>query len=191
MSQGTTQSARLARFLVVTLVVIVAAVGFAYASTDWATARGFAMARFSGWVASIGLAFGLALRPLSKISQLRGLSAWRRAIGICTAIAASAHVSLSLLGPLDGAWNAVLTWPHLQAGALAFAILTLLFITSFPRVVRALRLRHWKVLHRLVYAAALFVVAHLMLSPWGSVVYKSVLCALVLTLLLLRVRLRK
>lgn len=184
---STTSTNRLPRALASALVIAGVAIGLAYASTEWDFARSFAMARISGWVAIAGLAFGLALRPLRRVPPLRALSVWRRAVGISTAFAAAVHVALSLRGPLDGAWNAVLTWPYLQAGALAFVVLVLLLLTSFPRVVRALHIRHWKVLHRLVYAAAIFTLAHLMLSPWGSVLLKGLASALVIALLLYRV----
>ena len=39
-------------------------------------------------------------------------------------------------------------------------------MTSVPRAVRALRVRLWKPLHRLSYAAAALVVLHLVLSPF-------------------------
>ncbi|MFK7998568.1 MAG: ferric reductase-like transmembrane domain-containing protein [Polyangiales bacterium] len=185
---GAKPSVRVARALGVTFFVVLAAVSFAYASTEWDSSRGLAMARFSGWVAVGGLALGLCVTPLSRIPRLRALSAWRRAIGIATAFASTVHVALSLFGPLDGAWQAVLTWPYLAAGALAFAVLSLLFFTSFPRIVRALRIGHWKVLHRLVYAAALFVVAHLMLSPWGSVTIKAAVSGGLVLLVLSRAR---
>ncbi|MFT5354666.1 MAG: sulfoxide reductase heme-binding subunit YedZ [Polyangiales bacterium] len=187
MSPGTTQTMRLRRALVATALIAFVSIGFAYASTEWAFARSFTMARISGWVAVVGLAFGLCVTPMSRVSRLSDLSAWRRAIGVCTAVAASVHVVLSLLGPLDGAWRAVLTWPYLSAGALAFLILALLLLTSFPRVIRALRIRHWKVLHRLVYAAAVFVVAHLMLSPWGSVLIKGVVSVVLVGALVFRI----
>lgn len=183
------QTKRLPRALLATLVAVAIAVGVAFASSEWAFARGLIMARFSGWVAVVGLVFGLCVTPLSqfrRIPRLRALSTWRRAIGIATAFSAAVHVALSLVGPLDGAWQAVLTWPYLSAGALAFGILVLLLLTSFPRVVRALRIGHWKVLHRLVYAAALFVVAHLMLSPWGDVTVTAAVSSGLLLLLLHR-----
>jgi sulfoxide reductase heme-binding subunit YedZ len=186
MSPGTTQTMRLRRALVATALITSVAIGFAYASSEWAFARSFAMARISGWVAVVGLAFGLCVTPLSRVARLSALSAWRRAIGVCTALAASVHVILSFTGPLDGAWRAVLTWSYLSAGALAFGVLLLLLLTSFPRVIRALRVRHWKVLHRLVYAAAAFVVAHLMLSPWGSVLIKGLVCGVLVGALVFR-----
>lgn len=181
------QTKRLRTALLVTLVALAVALGFAL-SSEWAFGRALRMARFSGWVAVGGLALGLCVTPLSRISRLRPISAWRRAIGVSTAAAAGVHVALSLIGPLDGAWQAVLTWPYLAAGALALSVLMLLLLTSFPRIVRALRLRHWKVLHRLAYAAALFVVAHLMLSPWGSLPIKAAVSALLVVLVLSRAR---
>lgn len=181
---------RLRRALLATVVVVSLAVGVAFASSEWPFAQGLAMARVSGWVAVVGLALSLSVTPLSRVSALRGLSTWRRAAGVSTAVAASVHVILSLIGPLDGAWRAILSWPYLSAGALAFVVFVLLAITSFPGNVRLLRLRHWKVLHRAAYAAAAFTGAHLMLSPWGSVSLKTLATVALGTLLFSRILIR-
>ena len=184
MGGGSQKGTQLRRTLITTALITTVVVGVAFVSSEWAFARGLAMARISGWAAFVGLALSLSITPLTRVSALKGLSAWRRSLGVSAAFAAIVHVALSLTGPLEGAWRAVLSWPYLAAGGLAFVVLLLLMVTSFPRVIRLLRVRHWKVLHRAVYAAAGFVVAHLMLSPWGDVTLKCITSVLLLLLVL-------
>jgi DMSO/TMAO reductase YedYZ heme-binding membrane subunit len=57
--------------------------------------------------------------------------------------------------------------PYRRAGVVAALLLALLLLTSYPRVVRALRIRLWKELHRLAYVVALLVVHHLALAPFA------------------------
>ena len=47
-------------------------------------------------------------------------------------------------------------------------ILLALWATSYPRVVRALRVRLWKPLHGLAFVAALLALQHALLAPMGE-----------------------
>ena len=96
------------------------------------------------------------------------VTAIRRAFGIVSAWLAAVHGTWAFLIYLDASWQAVAYWPYLRAGAVALAILLALLLTSFPRWVRALRIRLWKSLHRLVYVAAILVFQHLLLAPFAS-----------------------
>ncbi len=131
--------------------------------------------RAIGWTALGALACALSASPVARIARfvrprhtfpLR-LGPTRRALGISAAVLALAHATLALVGPLDGAWGAVLSWAYLRAGLVALTVLAALLATSFPRVVRALRVRLWKPLHRLAYVAAALVLVHLVLSPFA------------------------
>jgi DMSO/TMAO reductase YedYZ heme-binding membrane subunit len=55
--------------------------------------------------------------------------------------------------------------PQLRLGVVAGAILAILAATSFTAVVRRLRVRWWKGLHRTAYAAFVLVTAHVALAP--------------------------
>ena len=67
---------------------------------------------------------------------------------------------------LDGELYALVR-PYLRAGAAATVILAALLVTSFPPLVRSLRVRLWKELHRFAYLAALFAMQHLALAPFA------------------------
>lgn len=133
-------------------------------------------ARITGWAALATLMLALSVTPASRIATrlgarataLRRVTDARRTLGIASALLAVAHAGVALGGYLRGAWDVVLTWPYLRAGLVALAILVALLVTSFPPVVRALRVRLWKPLHRLAYGAALFTLVHLVLSPFAS-----------------------
>jgi DMSO/TMAO reductase YedYZ heme-binding membrane subunit len=46
-------------------------------------------------------------------------------------------------------------------------VLFVLAVTSFPAITRAARVRLWKHLHRLAYAAVLLALHHVLLSPFA------------------------
>lgn len=130
--------------------------------------------RSSGWVALAFLLLALSASPVK-----RGLEAWRgrslehrvgplrRALGISAAALASIHALVALKTYLDGAFGSVLSHPWLRAGVLALAVLIALWVTSYPRLVRSLRVKLWKPLHRLAFVAGLLAFQHVMLSPFA------------------------
>ena len=181
-----TERRRLRRALLAALLLAVAVMAYVFASEEWIPARNLLLARASGWLALIALIAGLSVRPFGRV--LRSATVWRRSLGICTAFFTTLHVVVSFVGPLRDAWQSAFSWKYLLFGVLGYVVLLLLFGTSFPRANRVLRVRHWRVLHRLVYAAAFFVAAHIVLSPWGDVVVKSAAAALLGSLLLYRLR---
>jgi len=140
----------------------------------WTPALELWLARASGWVALGALLAALLATPVGRVAVIlrpggpvaRAAPVVRRASGIAAAVLAIAHAAVALGGWLDGTWEAVWSWPSLRAGLLALLVLVALLVTSFPRAVRALRVRLWKPLHRLSYAAAALVVLHLVLSPF-------------------------
>ena len=158
---------------------VLAAAGTAFYSEagagDWEALYGHLLARSMGWCALIALLLSLACSPLRRILQRRpamarhaivaALPQMRRALGMGSALLAAGHALVSLWGPLDGALPAVVTWPFLRTGLAALVILALLFVTSFPRVNRALRVRAFKSLHRLAHGAAILILLHLTLGP--------------------------
>ena len=144
----------------------IAALGLASLWEPWGPARWTGIERATGWTAAALLAASLAVTPLTS---RRRRERWRRGLGVGAAVAALAHGSLALAGPLRDAWPAALTWPSYRAGAVALGILTVLLVTSFPSVVRRFRLRVWKPIHRLAYVAVLLVALHVLRSPFAEV----------------------
>lgn len=124
----------------------------------------------------------LAGRALSAAPWL----AYRRSLGITAAVLGLLHGALVLATYLQGSWRTVFGVPYLRAGAICLAILLALLSTSFPPLTRRLRVRRWKELHRLSYVAALFLLQHLLLSPFAPRQRIFVLFGLLLAVSLLR-----
>jgi sulfoxide reductase heme-binding subunit YedZ len=123
--------------------------------------------RATGWTAAALFVVALAATPLGRVPRLDMLPRWRRGLGIWAACAALAHfaTAFTVYLPRDF-WSAITTVTWLRSGALALAVLVAMLVTSFPVVVRALRIVLWKPLHRLAYVAAPLVVHHLLLAPF-------------------------
>lgn len=109
------------------------------------------------------LTLSLACTPLSTLFRRSIFNRLRRPLGLYAFFYAALHV-LMFVG-VDYAFNlrqladAFLEKRFLWVGAPAFLILLALAVTSFTYWMKRLG-RKWKRLHRLVYLAALLVVAH-------------------------------
>lgn len=152
--------------------VVLAVIGGLGARHDWAPERELYWIRGSGWCALLGLLSTLCVSPLAGlIGRFRPtkprVAPLRRALGITSAALASLHAGVSLGTYLGDAWWPVLEVAWLRAGLCGVVILAALWLTSFPRAVRVMRVRLWKPLHRLAYGAAAFAFLHTMLSPFA------------------------
>ncbi len=181
---------------VVAVAAVLASALWAERATEWPALRDHLLTRAVGWCAAVALVATLSLTPLSRLARrARRVVRFQRPLGISAALLAILHALIALGGPLEDAWASVLSWPYLRAGLLALSILVALLITSFPRLTRALRVRLWKPLHRLSYAAGALVVLHLYLGPyaprWATLTLALVLAVGLLARLLPRRRLRK
>jgi sulfoxide reductase heme-binding subunit YedZ len=142
---------------------------------SWDPTRVLWLARGTGWTAAGALLLSLSATPagvlVARLRPRANLSPWfatfRRAFGIAAALLAMLHAVTILSTYLRGAWAAVLSFSYLRAGLMALLILTAMLFTSFPSLVKRLRVRLWKPLHRLGYLAALLVLVHLLLSPYA------------------------
>ena len=153
--------------------------------------------RASGWIAALLLLAALAATPVAQLAPARWsprvkLVALRRVFGIVAATLTLAHalVALTVYLPPEP-WQAFVEVTWLRSGALATALLVPLLLTSFPPVVRALRVAAWKPLHRLAYVAAALVVHHLLLAPFAPRAWVLVLASAFGVSLLARLRLPK
>jgi methionine sulfoxide reductase heme-binding subunit len=131
------------------------------------------LARLGGYAALALLCAALCASPLarllsrSKPELAARIAGMRRALGIAAACAALGHALFAftvLEISLPLAWS----WPHLRMGLFSLGILCALLITSFPTLVRALRLRTWKELHRLAYLAFALAISHALLAPFAA-----------------------
>lgn len=135
------------------------------------------------------LAFGLfclswICTPMRRFSirlgfQPQPIHHWRRIFGLCAATAALCHIFCIYTlhigqAPLLSAWFQ----PYAQAGAGAFLLMGFLSLTSFPKVTRALKIHHWKTLHRLVHAIFFLLLFHIVLGPHVQLSYTLPLFAI-------------
>lgn len=165
------------------LLSVIAVVACAKGEHD-AYSEAVARVRGLGYFAFIALSAALCVSPLRAWIHERGKL--RRALGLCAASAAGLHaLAASSNSPLT--LRDQLADAHLRFGIGAFAVLGLLALSSFPRVVRFTHLRSWKELHRLAYVAWLCVFLHAFLSPYAWLAGLLVLASLVLLVGLLRV----
>lgn len=180
--------------------VVSLAVGCAllFAWIDQPLERNLWLSRASGYTALGLLLASQAISPLRRLirgSALLGrmglrfnearLLAWRRSLGMAAAEAALLHFGLSVYFQLDGQWR-VWQQNYLRAGLAALIILVCLWITSFPVVLRLLRLKVWTPLHRLVYAAVCLALIHAALAPFSSLRVVALLAGLAVVMFWLR-----
>ena len=134
------------------------------------------------------LIVGLAITPLLRIAGLN-LMRFRRALGVVAFGYVLAHFLVWLL--LDiGIWAQIIsdltTKPYLMVGLASLVLLLPLAVTSNNWSVRKLG-RGWRVLHRLVYAAAILGGVHNMLQEKTFDGEAAIYLAVILILLALRV----
>ncbi len=156
-----------AGFSMLAVVVILAA------SKSYALERELFFLRASGWSALAALLGALCASPIARILKYFTkapfpVGPFRRALGITAAVLASIHAAAALTTYLARSLAHILDIAWIRDGVVAWAILLLLLLTSYPRIVRALRIELWKPLHRLAYAAAFFVFLHTILSPLAA-----------------------
>jgi DMSO/TMAO reductase YedYZ heme-binding membrane subunit len=158
-----------------------------------AYSRGWALTRVFGWSALLALCAALCVSPINRLVRLAlggsGSETWsrelRRGFGIAAASAGIVHASLAL-GAVPGTRTGLLDTAQLRAGVAALLILTLLLVTSFRSIVRVLRLRSWKELHRLAYVALPLALLHALHGPFVPVRSVLVLAGITLAVGLLR-----
>ena len=145
----------------------------------------------TGKTALILLVLSLACTPANTLFGFRSALKVRRALGLYAFFYALAHASMFIgvdygfdLALLQGA---ILERPYALIGAAAFLILVPLAITSTKGWMKRLG-RLWTMLHRWVYLAALLVVAHFVWLVKLDVREPLTYGAIVVLLLVLRVR---
>jgi sulfoxide reductase heme-binding subunit YedZ len=105
----------------------------------------------------------LAITPLRRFTGLAALAPWRRTFGLVAFAYAALHITVWALldvGELEGILEDLRKRPFIVLGALAFLCLLTLALTSTRGAIRRLGGRRWMRLHRLIFPAAMLVVAH-------------------------------
>lgn len=131
------------------------------------------------------LLLALAMTPLRQLSGRVEFAQRRRMIGLFALFYASVHFLVWVVFLLGLQWGAILEEvverPYITVGFSSFVILVALGATSPRAMVRRLG-KNWRRLHRLVYAAGVLAVVHLVwivrtdLSQ--ALVYGAILAAL-------------
>jgi len=162
-----------ARVMFIASVLGLTAVGTIAGGARWLVLQDLIYARGTGWLACGALWLSLCVSPVARLARRAfpnrraaiPAPVLRRALGMTAAWFAMLHALAALKGPLQNDFAAALDTTHLMAGASALGVLLLLLLTSFDTWIKRLRLRYFKPLHRLAFAAALLVLQHLALSP--------------------------
>jgi len=117
----------------------------------------------SGTIAMIALLSALAVTPLRRLTGLAAISRLRRMIGLLAFGYVSLHflvwLGVDLFFDVSLILDDLSQRPYVMVGFAAWVILLLLASTSTDRAVRMLK-RNWGRLHRLVYAAGVLAVIH-------------------------------
>jgi len=110
------------------------------------------------------LLLALAMTPLRQLSGRIEFAQRRRMVGLFALFYASAHFMVWVVFLLGLRWGAILEEvverPYITVGFSSFLILVALGVTSPRAMVRRLG-KNWRRLHRLVYAAGVLAVVHL------------------------------
>lgn len=139
------------------------------------------------------LCLTLAISPIQKISQWRGMASYRQMLGLWCFFYATLHV-LGYIG-VDHAW----VWPmigidilqssYLWLGLLAYIIILLLALTSSNLSKKWLG-KNWKKLHQTIYIASIAAVIHYFWQLKGNMLEPLFYLLIVGLLLLFRVAVR-
>ncbi|QEA13673.1 sulfite oxidase heme-binding subunit YedZ [Comamonas flocculans] len=135
----------------------------------------------------------LAVTPLRRLLAWPALARLRRMLGLFTFSYACLHLScyavLDMGLDVPAIVGDVLQRPFILVGMVAYALLLLLWLTSFATVIRRLGGRTWQTLHRSIYLVALLAMVHFFLMRAGKRDFAEVFAYGVLLAALLGARL--
>jgi glycine betaine catabolism B len=122
----------------------------------------------TGLLALIFLTLSLSITPLREITGWNRVFPARRTLGLWAAIYAFAHVGIFYWWDrersVSSTLNEIAERKYLWFGTAALLILIALALTSTQGMVRRLGSRKWKLLHRLVYLAAIAAAVHYLMQ---------------------------
>ncbi|MDF1483754.1 sulfoxide reductase heme-binding subunit YedZ [Ramlibacter sp. H39-3-26] len=118
------------------------------------------------------LCIALAVTPLRVLAGWAALARYRRMLGLYVYFYAAWHLLCYAWFDMGFAWGDIVRdiakRPFILVGFSAFVLLTPLAATSFNRAIRALGARRWRMLHRLVFAAAGLALLHFLWMRAGK-----------------------
>lgn len=127
-----------------------------------------------GRAATLLLMSALSVTPVKTLTGIRQVQKLARPLGLYAFFYALIHLFLYV--GLDYGFDPALLLPdlvnkpYIYIGIASFLILSALALTSFRWWMKRLG-KHWKLLHRLVYAAGLLVVVHYALAVKGDLLH--------------------
>lgn len=128
----------------------------------------------------------LCITPLQTVTQWRGMSQYRKMLGLYTFFYASLHVLVYLWMDQGLVWSAItrdiIESSYIWFGLIAFLLIFLLAITTPLIMVKKLG-KNWKKLHRYIYIASIAVIIHYYWQLKGNMA-EPLFYLLILTLLL-------
>lgn len=117
-----------------------------------------------GLLALVFLLASLAATPAKRLFGVTWPLRVRRMLGLLSFFYASLHlltyVLLDRLGELGTLWEDLIKRPFISVGALAFALLVPLALTSTRDAQKRMGFRSWQMLHRLSYVIAPLGIVH-------------------------------
>ena len=138
----------------------------------------------SGEMAIRLLMLCLTVSPLRRLTGNGALLLWRRPLGLWTFAWTAAHAAIFAVFylQLDLAllWQETLERPYITVGFLALLLMVPLAATSTRAQIRRLG-ANWRLLHRLIYLAAVLALLHLVWQireEWGEAFFYSFWLAL-------------
>lgn len=148
-----------------------------------------ALEREYGELALKLLIAGLCITPMRRHLGLNLLK-FRRALGLLAFAYVTAHFAVWAIldvQSLERVWSDILKRPYVTVGMVAFLLLIPLAATSNNRAIRGLGTR-WRLLHRLVYPAALLAAVHFIWLSKGFQIEPLVYLGVIAVLLALRAK---
>lgn len=136
------------------------------------------------------LVLGLLITPLRKFTGLNLLK-FRRAIGVTTFFFIVAHFTVWAVldvQTLARVWADIVKRPYITVGMTALTLMVPLALTSNNLSVRRMGAAAWRRLHRLTYLIAVLGAVHYIWLVKGWQLQPFVYLAIILALLVLRVR---
>jgi sulfoxide reductase heme-binding subunit YedZ len=144
------------------------------------------------WALWLAIA-GLAVTPLGRLANLR-LIKFRRAIGLITFFYILVHLLVWLfldVQIMEQVWKDILKRPYITIGMFGFVLMIPLAITSNNWSVRKLGAASWRNLHKLTYPAVFRGGLHYLMLVRGWQYEPMIYLAVIVGLLMLRIRWKK
>ncbi len=149
-----------------------------------------ALTLFSGLWTLRFLLLSMSISLVHKFSPWKSVLRYRRMIGLFAFFYGCLHFLAYQLFILQLHWQdllrEILERPYITAGFAAFVLMVPLAITSTNAMVRRLGGRRWKLLHRLIYPAAVLAAAHFLWQARSDAARQLFYILWLLLLLLLR-----